>query len=291
MRVRVSGVIAMGVCALLLAGCGELRTRSAECPSIASWASLQEALSQPEYVHISRDEMLACEEFRKIVRGGDTRLYEALLRRVDYPLVALAGFHALQGVSEELGVYAAIRLLLETPIPGSPLNAPAMLFLQKVDDERVVGAALSRICQVRPNATGGYAVVMSVIPARHLWAWYETVDLALVPIEMEAAVLDILYGKVGESTLIETERMHEGLCRLRTLPGVMRATYVMHADDRDEGFRDNLALVLEDEDIDELLISFVALRRVRLIRDIAVDTLNVSRERKDLLCGILEGER
>ena len=272
----------------ILSACAAFELAAA--PAVSSWEQLQADLKANAPGVWSYNGFLKSSLFASLAVTTNKAVFLEMSCQRDYPLVALAGFFCLTNSFPGDGLECAMNVMLEAKEGAAAVYYPLFDYLQQKHDLPAFKRAFSAVSSRRPRDLRNYFVLLTTLPVDAVYAWFHDQFRPPVPLVCEAVVLDKLYGEPDERTRPVTSAMSVTLARLESVPGFPRSVYVMYAPDNvgKSALLADLTCVLCDETLTDPEILPVILKRAGYVRELPLDTLQLSGKRHELIKRVLE---
>ncbi len=285
-------VIALGL-ALVIAS-STTRTRQIE---LATWAELEKSLQETDFTISALETLERCEQLGEIIGAADLGFLEEMACQTKYPMVRIAGFYAIQKRFPAHSWRTALGILLRTETPGSLLNAPMLMEINKPrsgEEFRKMLDWLVTMPVLRPDAL---SVLMGALDGDALYRWYHAPPADVGSASMEAAIIDRLIEECQKLRREPSSRMLTRLKEVGASPGRPRFIYVMDAkimgaQNYDPEFVRALISVMEDPDLKSISICLLCRQHFDFIEsNIDLKDLVITDERRQVIKEALDTTR
>lgn len=254
----------IGIAALLLLQQGrvvgfEEQDETSRCAEllVESWKKLEGALSAEMFPDHVIDTLTAAKfqqsaTFRRLLKSGNPKLWDAMLGAADSPIVAMAGYHCIAVARPDDTRKAALIALASAHRPGRQLYAPFYSELQRTpwrdDDVR----CLAPFGFSRTRTKTNLILLTGAIDIDALAGWFESDQTQLVSPQGLAVVMDRLYGDVINGKRKPTKKMRRVLDEFAAIPGFCRYVFAFYGDVADPRLATAIQHVLCDPTLSDI---------------------------------------
>ena len=210
----------------------------------------------------------------------------------DHPIVAVSGCLAMREFDVDSARVAAFFVYAESSRPLNNAYQPLEALLSEKNPAtakltlQILDECMHRY---RSSAPKHLIIAFDMLNVKAVKEWLirdENQNSSLIV----ARALDLVFSKNEKLTKPESEKLDNILQSLRSIPGVPRVVYVLHANPANDLYFDKVIIsLLEDESLDNTTILAVISKRKRFISEnIKIREVKCGSERRKLVKRILK---